>query len=177
VSAAHRMYAKALYQASSERGEVPAVRGDLADLVASLGEVPELRAVLANPQLDSRAKEAVVRDLTASANELLRNTLLLLVEKGRIGELEDVAKEFELLVARAERRLELELTTAVPLSDEEADGIVSRIEQAVGRPVQARRTVDSSLVGGVVLQVGSLRLDASLRGRLDGLRRELAAAR
>jgi F-type H+-transporting ATPase subunit delta len=171
----HRVYAEAVYEAALERGELAAVRGGLADVVASIGEVPELRAVLRNPQLDSRAKEAVVTDLTASANELVRNTLLLLVEKGRAGEIEDVAKEFEALVARAERRLDLELTTAVPLSDEEASGLVASIQQAVGRPVEARRSVDPALVGGVVLQVGSLRLDASVRGRLDKLRRELAA--
>jgi F-type H+-transporting ATPase subunit delta len=119
---------------------------------------------------------AVVTDLTASADPLVRNTLLLLVEKGRIGEVEDVAKEFEELVAKAERRIGLELTTAVPLSDEEAATLVGSIERSLGRPVDAQRHVDPALVGGVVLQVGSLRMDASVRGRLERLRRELAGA-
>jgi F-type H+-transporting ATPase subunit delta len=177
VAASHRRYAEALYQAALDKGELAAVRGGLADVVASVQEVPELGAVLRNPQLDSRAKVAVVTDLTASANELVRNTLLLLVEKGRIGEVEDVAKEFEALVARAERRLDLELTTAVELSDDEANSLVQRISGTLGRPIDARRSVDPGLIGGVVLQVGSLRLDASVRGRLDKLRRELAGTR
>jgi F-type H+-transporting ATPase subunit delta len=177
VAAEHRIYAKALYEAALERGALAAVRGDLADVVASVQEVPELGAVLRNPQLDSRAKVAVVRDLTASANELVRNTLLLLVEKGRIGEVEAIAQAFEVLVAGAERRLALELTTAVELSEEDATRLVGSIQQAVGRPVDAHRSVDPELIGGVVLQVGSLRLDASVRGRIDKLRRELAAAR
>jgi F-type H+-transporting ATPase subunit delta len=177
MAAAHRRYAEALYQAASEREELDAVRGDLADVVASIHEVPELGAVLRNPQLDSRAKVEVVSDLTASANDLVRNTLLLLVEKGRIGEVEEVAREFEALVAKAERRLGLELTTAVELSDEEADRLVSSISGTLGRPIDAQRHVDPGLIGGVVLQVGSLRLDASVRGRLDKLRRELAGTR
>ena len=108
MAASHRRYAEALYRAALDKGELAAVRGGLEDVVASIREVPELGAVLRNPQLDSRAKVAVVTDLTASANELVRNTLLVLVEKGRIGEVEDVAKEFEALVAKAERRLGLE---------------------------------------------------------------------
>src|SRR5207237_1009836 len=83
---------------------------------------------------------AVVTDLTASGNELVRNTLLLLVEKGRIGEVEDVAKEFEALVAKAERRLGLALTTAVELSDEEADRLVTSISGTLGRPIDAQRS-------------------------------------
>jgi F-type H+-transporting ATPase subunit delta len=177
MAASHRRYAEALYRAATDKGDLAAVRGGLEDVVASIREVPELGAVLRNPQLDSRAKVGVVEDLTASANELVRNTLLLLVEKGRIGEVEDVAKEFEALVAKAERRLELELTTAVELSDEEADSLVQRISGTLGRPIDARRSVDPGLIGGLVLQVGSLRLDASVRGRLDKLRRELAGTR
>jgi len=177
VAASHRRYAAALYEAALDKGELEGVRGGLQDVVTSIQEVPELGAVLRNPQLDSRAKVGVVTDLTASANELVRNTLLLLVEKGRIGEVEDVVKEFEALVAKAERRLGLELTTAVELSDDEADRLVKSISGTLGRPIDAQRSVDPSLIGGVVLQVGSLRLDASVRGRLDKLRRELAGTR
>ena len=78
------------------------------------------------------------------------------------------------MVGDATGRLSLELATAVELSDDEAGRIVGQIEQASGRTVDATRRVDPDLLGGVVLQVGSLRLDASLRGRLERLRRELA---
>ena len=143
MAASHRRYAEALYRAALDKGELAAVRGGLEDVVASIREVPELGAVLRNPQLDSRAKVAVVTDLTASANELVRNTLLVLVEKGRIGEVEDVAKEFEALVAKAERRLELELTTAVELSDDEADRLVQRIS-GTRRPADRARGAAST---------------------------------
>jgi F-type H+-transporting ATPase subunit delta len=99
----------------------------------------------------------------------------LLLEKGRIGELEDVHEEWERLLAREERLLGLELTTAIELSDEETDGIVKQIEQASGRSVVATRSVDPDLIGGIVIQAGSQRLDASVRGRLNALRQELTA--
>ena len=70
-------------------------------------------------------------------------------------------------------RLEVEITTAYELSDEEARSILSQIEQASGRTVVATRKVDPDLIGGIVLQAGSMRADASVRGRLDRLRQEL----
>lgn len=145
----------------------------LVDFVAAVEASPELRAVLRNPQLESTAKAAILRDLAGEDDPLLANFLALTAEKGRAGELEEIAREFERLLAREERRLTVELTTARELSDAEADAIVGQIEQASGRKVEATRSVDPALVGGIVLQAGSLRVDASVRGRLERLRQEL----
>jgi ATP synthase F1 delta subunit len=121
----------------------------------------------------------VKRDALAAAladeTGLVRNFLLLVAEKGRLAEIDEIVRELERLVAREERVLELELTTAVELSDEEAARVVRRIEESSGRRVEATRTVDPSLIGGIVVQAGSQRLDASVRGRLDRLRQELTA--
>ena len=145
----------------------------LADFAAAIAGTPELRAVLRNPQLESTAKAAILRDLAGDEEPLLANFLQLAAEKGRAGEIEEIAAEFERLMAREERRLTVELTTARELSDDEAEAIVRQIEQAAGRKVEATRHVDPDLVGGIVLQAGSLRVDASVRGRLERLRREL----
>jgi F-type H+-transporting ATPase subunit delta len=153
------------------------VRGELADLAAALDDVPELDALLANPETDSQVKADVLERVLGQADELTRNFLRLLVEKGRAAEVREVADEFEALVASQEGILDVELTTASELSDEEFGRIVGRIEQASGRRVQATRSVDPGLIGGLVLQAGSMRLDASVRGRLDRLRTELASAR
>ena len=169
----HRTYARALYEAATDKGRLDVVREELADFVQAVREVPELRSALRNPQLDPRAKAAALDSLLADADELLRNFLKLLAEKGRIAELEEIQKEFERLAAREEGQLSVELTTAHELSDEEARTILGQIEQASGRRVEATRKVDPGLIGGVVLQAGSLRLDASVRGRLERLRREL----
>ena len=174
MAVAQRIYAEALFDAAKESGRLETVREQLADFAASVVEVPELRAVLRNPQLDPRAKAGVLQDLLGDADPLLRNFLLLLAEKGRVGELEEIGHEFERLMAREERRLDVELTTAALLTDEEADEIAAQISRASGRKVDMTRKTDPGLIGGIVLQAGSLRLDASVRGRLERLRHELA---
>jgi F-type H+-transporting ATPase subunit delta len=177
MSAVHRTYAQALFEAAKENGRLATVHEELGDFAAAVAEVPELRAVFRNPQVDPRAKARVLEDLLGDSDELVRNFLRLTAEKGRVAEIEEIAREFDRLVAREERRLDVELTTAFELSDEEAQRIVSQIEQVSGRKVDATRNVDPDLIGGLVLQAGSLRVDASVRGRLERLRRELVSTR
>jgi F-type H+-transporting ATPase subunit delta len=168
------MYARALFQAAQDAGRVDGVAGDLAALASAMDEVPELRAFLRNPQIEPTGKAAVLEQLAADADELVRNFVRLAAEKGRAGEIPEISAELEALVARAQNRLAVELTTAHELSDDEATSIVQAIEKASGRTVEATRTVDPGLIGGIVLQVGSHRADGSVRGRLERLRQELA---
>jgi F-type H+-transporting ATPase subunit delta len=177
VSVVHRTYARALFQAAKETGRLVTVREEFADFAAAIEQVPELDALLRNPQLDPRAKTRALEDVLGGADELVRNFLLLVVEKNRGGQIREIQREFERLMAQEERRLAVELTTAYELSDDEAQQIVGQIEQASGRPVDATRTVDPDLIGGLVLQAGSMRVDASVRGRLERLRKELTTAR
>ncbi len=177
MSVAHRTYARALYEAARDKNRLPKVREDLEDFVEAIRSVPELRAVLRNPQIDRRAKASALESLVGGSDEVLSSFLRVLAEKGRASEIEEIAKEFERLVAAAEGQIDVELTTAYELSDVEAHEILSQIEQASGRKVRASRKVDPALIGGVVLQAGSLRLDASIRGRLERLRQELATTR
>jgi F-type H+-transporting ATPase subunit delta len=170
------MYARALFQAAQEAGRVDGVAGDLAALASAMDEVPELRAFLRNPQIEPTGKAAVLEQLAANADELACNFVRLAAEKGRAGEIPEISAELEALVARAQNRLAVELTTAHELSDDEATSIVQAIEKASGRTVEATRAVDPGLIGGIVLQVGSHRADGSIRGRLERLRHELATA-
>jgi len=145
----------------------------LSDFARAITDTPELRTVLRNPQLEPSAKGRILADLAGDEDELFRNFLQLVAEKGRAGEIEEVAAEFERLMAREERRLTVELVTARELSDAEAGEIIGQIEKAAGRKVEATRSVDPALLGGFVLQAGSYRADASVRGRLERLRQEL----
>jgi F-type H+-transporting ATPase subunit delta len=177
IGAVHRTYARALFDAAQERGRLEQVSTELRDFVAAFDDVPELRNVLRNPELDPATKAGLLDELLGEADELLRNFLRLTAEKGRIGDIEEIAKEFERLQAELERRLTVELTTAYELSDDEAGGIIKTIEEASGRKVEATRRVDENIIGGLILQAGSLRVDASVRGRLERLRRELVSSR
>jgi F-type H+-transporting ATPase subunit delta len=145
----------------------------VSDFAAALEASPELRSVLRNPQVESTTKAQILAEIAGDEDPLFKNFLLVVAEKGRAGELDEIAREFERLMAREERRLSVELTTARELTDEEARTIVAQIEKAAGRTVEATRTVDPDIVGGIVLQAGSLRADASVRGRLERLRQEL----
>jgi len=129
--------------------------------------------VLRNPQLEPRVKVAVLDDLLGGSDDLVRNFLRLVAEKGRSGQIEEIAREFDRLMAVEERRLDVVLTTARALSDDEARDLLKQIEDAAGRTVEATRKVDPNLIGGFVLQAGSMRVDASVRGRIEGLRHEL----
>jgi F-type H+-transporting ATPase subunit delta len=173
VAVAHRIYAEALFGAAKDAGRLAPVHEALSDFAAAAAESPELRAVLRNPQLESSAKAAILADLAGDEEPLFTHFLQVVAEKGRAAELEEIAKEFERLMAREERRLSVELTTARELTEAEAEAILKQIEQASGRKVEATRKVDPRLVGGIVLQAGSLRVDASIRGRLERLRHDL----
>lgn len=136
-----------------------------------------MRALLDNPEVESSAKGDVLAKIAAGADELVANFVRLVAEKGRAAELPQIVGELDALVAAENQVLDVELTTAHELTDEFFKTILERIEQASGRRVQASRSVDPDLIGGIVLQAGSLRLDASVRGRLERLRQELATAR
>ena len=132
--------------------------------------------MLRNPEVDPETKAGLLDEILGGADELVRNFLRLTAEKGRIGEIEDIARELDRLVSELEKRLTVELTTAYELSDKETSGILKTIEEASGRKVDATRKVDADIIGGLILQAGSLRVDASVRGRIERLRRELVSS-
>ena len=173
MAVAQRVYAEALLEASKDEDRLPRVREEFDEFAAALAESDDLRGFLRNPQVETETKLAALDDLLEGADALFMNFVHLLAEKGRIAEAEDVHREFGRLIAREERVLELELTTAVELSDKEAAKVVKQIEEASGRRVEATRVVDPDIIGGLVVQAGSMRADASVRGRLDQLREEL----
>jgi F-type H+-transporting ATPase subunit delta len=173
VAVAQRIYAEALFGAAKDAGKLAEVHEALGDFAAALAESPELRAVLRNPELEPKTKATILADLAGGDEPLFTHFLQVVAEKGRAAELEEIAKEFERLMAREERRLTVELTTARELTDAETKAILKQIEDAAGRKVEATQKVDPRLVGGIVLQAGSLRVDASVRGRLERLRNDL----
>jgi len=173
----HRRYAQAVFDAAKEQGRLPEVYGELSDFAAAVRDVPELRGVLRNPELDPATKADLLDALIGGADPLVRNFLRLTAEKGRIAGIDDIARELDRLMAAEERRLNVELTTALRLSDDDARGLVDQIEKASGRKVEVSRKVDPELIGGLILQIGSMRVDASVRGRIERLRRELVSTR
>ncbi len=153
------------------------MHGQLQQLRDAFAEAPDLEALLDNPEVDSRVKADVLAQVAAGSDDTVVNFLRLIAEKGRAGEIAEIVAELDALVAAENRVLDVELTTAHELSDDEFSRILEQIETASGRTVQAERKVDPDLIGGIVLQAGSMRLDASVRGRLERLRNDLTHAR
>ena len=132
MAVAQRMYARALYGAAQDAGRVDAVASELAAIAGAMGEVPELRAFLRNPQIEPAGKAAVLGEVAAGADELVRNFVRLVAEKGRAGELPEISVELDALVAQAQNRLAVELTTAHELSEDDARSIVAGDREGIG---------------------------------------------
>jgi ATP synthase F1 delta subunit len=168
-------YAEALYESAVESDAVEAVSSDLDAFASAVEESPELSGALSNPDVDARSKKAVVATLTEGAHALAANFLQLLIDRGRIGELAEIRGAFDERVTRAQGRLTVEAVTAVPLPDDLRRRIVERIQGKTGATVDLTESVDPEIVGGLVLRVGGVVVDGSLRHRLDELRQALRA--
>ncbi len=153
------------------------MHAQLQQLREAVAGADDLRSLLENPEVDSRLKGDVLARIAQGGDDEVVNFLRLIAEKGRAGELSEIVDELDALVAAEQRILDVEITTAMELSAESFQRLTQRIADASGREVQATRKVDPDLIGGIVLQAGSMRLDASVRGRLERLRHDLTHAR
>ncbi len=172
-----RVYGAALVEAAQAAGRLHEVARDLAAVADSVAGNRELAGVLFNPAFPDAAKKQILAQMTEGADPLVRNGLLVLVDNGRLDTLADVADVVHDADRRASRQLELELTTAVAIGDAEAEQIRARLAEASGHEVSLVRSVDASILGGVIVRVRDRLVDLSVRGRLDALRLSLRNAR
>ena len=148
TAVAHRVYAEALLEAARDHDRVERVREELEDSSPPSRPSDELRSLLRNPQIEPHVKRDALDAALGGADPLVRN-LLLLAEKGRTLGRSMRSRALERLVALAERILELELTTAVELSDDEAAKVVGQIEQAAGTQGRSDAHATPSCSGGL----------------------------
>jgi ATP synthase F1 delta subunit len=172
-----RVYGAALVESAQAAGRLHEVARDLAAVGAAVAESRELAGALFNPAFPDAAKKQILIQMSEGADPLVRNGLLVLVDNDRLDALSDVVAVVHEADQRARRQLELELTTAVPIDDAEAEQIRSRLAEASGQEVTLLRSVDASILGGVIVRVRDRLVDLSVRGRLDALRLSLRNAR
>ncbi|CAA9527612.1 MAG: hypothetical protein AVDCRST_MAG79-645 [uncultured Thermoleophilia bacterium] len=171
------VYADALFAAAQEAGTLEQVGRDLDDLVGALVSSPELTRVLFNPAVAPEGKANVLRRLTDGADPLVTRTLLVLLENGRLGLIPDLQQAFGERYGVAAHKLDVQLTTAVAVDDAQAERLRAQLERSTGQTVTLQRIVDPAILGGVVLRVADLLVDASVRRRLEALRRTLQSTR
>lgn len=177
VDPAGQVYGTALYESAESSAHAAAIEPALVAIRDAIVASPQLVQLLDNPAFPARGKKDILLELATGADPIVRNVLQVLVDNGRLTALSDVVDVFSAYVRESEQQLEVELTTAVPVAAEEADRLRDRIAEASGKDVTLRRRVDPAVVGGIVLRIGDQLIDASVRGRLDGLRLALRKAR
>lgn len=171
-----RVYAQALFDAAREAGVVEPVRRELGDFVAALAASAPLREVLADPQIARSAKARVLADIMREAQPLLANALQLMLGRGRFAAVAELGQAFDALAGTEEGLVEVEVVSATELAAETEKKIAARVQEVTGRRVEVARRVDPSIIGGLVLRVGDIIVDGSVKARIRQLRRRLATA-
>jgi F-type H+-transporting ATPase subunit delta len=167
-------YAEALFEAAREREELEEVLEDLKEFVEALHESEELRLFFYGRQIPEREKRRAIDALTEDMTLSTRNFLKVLSDNGREEILEEALLRYEELVKEHLGRVEVEVTTAIELSDEELDRIRERLGKILeGREVILHTSVNPDLLGGAVFRFGGRMLDSSVRGQLMSLREEM----
>ncbi|MCL2429714.1 MAG: ATP synthase F1 subunit delta [Alphaproteobacteria bacterium] len=171
-----RVYAQALFDAAGEAGVVVPVRRELDDFVAALAASAPLRGVLADPRVAASAKRSVLAEVLRDGQPLLTNTLQLMLERGRFAALVELQRAYEALAAVDQGTVAVEVVSATELPSETQEKISAQILAATGRRVEMTRRVDPEILGGLVLRIGDVIVDGSVKTRIRQLRRRLATA-
>ena len=167
-------YAEALFEAARERDELEEVLEELQEFTTVLEESEELRLFFYGGQIPEREKRRAIDALTEGMTLSTRNFLKILADNGREEILDEVLLRYEELVKEHLGRVEVEVTTAVELSEDELDRIKERLGRSLeGREVKLQTSVDPNILGGAVFRFGGRMVDSSVRGRLQGLREEM----
>jgi ATP synthase F1 delta subunit len=173
--AAH-VYAEALFEVGKEKGKLDALRDQLAQCADALDHDRELQVFFFSPYFSSAEKIEGARRAIEGADPEFLNFLELLIEKQRITEIFRIRRELEELWKRENRRIDVTVTSAVELDPAVVSRIGEEIQRQTGQEVDLASRVDAEILGGVVLQVGNMVLDASIRSRLEKLRKSVAQA-
>lgn len=173
---AARVYAEALFAAGEDRGKVDQLQEQLGQFADAVDRDRELQVFLFSPYLSSNDKVEGLRRAVTGAEPEFSNFLELLVEKGRMPEVFRIRREFDELWKKANRRLDVTVTSAIELDPGVVGKIGEEVERQTGAKVALSSEVDDGILGGIVLRVGNMVLDASIRTRLEKLRKSVASA-
>jgi F-type H+-transporting ATPase subunit delta len=171
-----RVYATALFEAAKDRGKLDSIRDQLGQFVGVLEENRDVRLFFFSPYFSSTEKIDGLKKSVSDVEPELLNFLELLLEKGRMPVIFRIRRQYDALWAKENKRLGVTVTSAVELDPEIAKRIGAEIEEQTGNTVELESRVDPNILGGLVLQVGNMVLDTSIRSRLEKLRKSVARA-
>jgi F-type H+-transporting ATPase subunit delta len=171
-----QVYARSLYQVATEQDKLDKVREQLGEFADALDRSRELQTFFFSPYFSTEEKKEGLDAAVTDADETVRNFLRLLLENHRMPVVFRVRREVDRLWEEDHRLLPVEITSAVELDPSIAERIGDEIGRQTGRTVQLTSTVDPDVIGGIVLRVGNSILDASIRTRLENLRKQVVKA-
>lgn len=169
LTTAARPYARAVYQQATETSSVDSW-GDALGLMAAVASDAAMTEVLDNPQLGREQKgELLLTVIGDKLNQQQTNLVKLMAENGRLKALPEVVDQFEVFCAEAEGKIDAEVVSAFPLSDEQEQAIAATLKTKLGREITLTTSIDESLIGGVVIKAGDTIIDGSMKSQLESL--------
>ena len=170
------VYARALFEAAKDDGVLDRVHDELGEFADALDADRNLQVFLFSPYFSSEEKKAGVRRIVSDADERLLNFLELLAERHRMPVLFRIRRIFDGDWAEENKLLPVTVTSATELDAGLVEEIGRRIQEQTGRPVDLSSKVDPDVLGGLMVRVGNMVLDATVRNRLEQLRKQVAKA-
>jgi F-type H+-transporting ATPase subunit delta len=168
------VYARSLFEVAKEEDKLDDVRDQLGEIADAIAESRDLQVFFFSPYFSSEEKVQGLGKAISGADETVTNFLTLLVEKHRMPALFRIRQQFDRLWQDENEILPVQVTSAIELDKDTVKNIGEQIGERTGRKVELSSEVDPDILGGLVLQVGNSVLDASIRNRLENLRKSVA---
>jgi len=170
------VYARSLFEAAQDAGRLDDVRDQLGEIADAIGDNHDLQVFFFSPSLSTEEKIDGLHKAISDTDDLVENFLELLIENHRMPVLFKIRRELDALWDEENKHLPVRITSAVELDEKTVEQIGEQIGEQTGRKVELTTDVDPDVLGGLVVRVGNTVLDASVRRRLDQLRKEVARA-
>jgi ATP synthase F1 delta subunit len=171
-----QVYARSLFQVARERDQLDEIHEELGEFADAVAEERPLQLFFFSPQFSSEEKKDGLHRALDGADDTLVNFLELLLEKHRMPAIFRIRRAFDAMWAEENRLLPVLVTSAIELDEQIVGKIGEEIGEQTGRRVELTSRVDPDILGGIVLRVGNSILDASIRNRLEQLRKQVARA-
>ena len=169
-----RVYARSLFEVAQEHDKLDDVREQIGQFADALSESRELQTFFFSPYFSTEEKKQGLDKALDGADEVVENFLAVLIENHRMPVLLRIRRELDAMWRDVNKLLPVQITSAVELDESVAKQIGEEIGRQTGREVELSSTVDPDVLGGIVVRVGNSILDASIRNRLENLRRSVA---
>ena len=170
------VYGRSLFEVAQEHDKLDEIKDELGQFTDALDENRELQVFFFSPYFSSQEKKDGIGKVVENGDEHLVRFLELLAERHRLPALFRIRREYDRLWAEENKLLPVTITSAVELDEETVNDLGKKIEDQTGQDIELTAKVDPDLIGGLRMQVGNMIYDATIRGRLDKLRREVARA-